>query len=88
MPGQRKNGKKRVDFFLDEEERRVFNELKSLSSSKTMSDVLRFMLEKTAIANGIKPPRRMPEDGGDIGRWSFTQSGSRPETKKAKSKRK
>ena len=87
MPGQRKRGKKRVDFFLDEEERRVFAELKKLSSADSMAEVLRYMLEKAAKANGIVPPRRLP-DGGDAADWSFAKSGDEPENKGKKGKRK
>lgn len=76
MPNQRKAGKKRVDFFLDEEERRVFTELKARMPSNTMSEALRYMLEKAAIANGITPPRRMPDDTANISTWALPSSGT------------
>lgn len=70
MPGQRKKGKRRVDFFLDEEERRVFKELKSRSAANSMAEVLRYMLEKAAKANGIVPPRRLPDED-NASDWSL-----------------
>lgn len=79
MRPKRRVGVIRTDFFLDQDERRVLDELKELTSARSYAEVLRHMLHSAARANGIIPPRKIIETQAALTDWNLM--GNKPDAK-------